>query len=222
MKVVLLLILVLLTALGWSQSTWHKGISFQLGTSTIINVNKENGKVNELESPNYSLKPSFGLGLKTQYNKGLRWTYFLQSNYQQRGAIFDRDFNDGPSYKFNYLDCVLGTSYELVSLAKNKHLQLRTGIYSSLLLNAFRANSIEMVNLGSEINRFDAGWVVATGLDLPRLNTDEVQITLFGQLGFFQLFRGSFMDNGLTGNNLIFGFQMDYLFGKSKNKPTTE
>ena len=62
----------------------------------------------------------------------------------------------------------------------------------------------------------DFSALANVGLNIPRVEKDVIQLSLFANAGFKTVFGGVLADNGQVGKNLVIGLQVGYLFGFTK------
>ena len=76
----------------------------------------------------------------------------------------------------------------------------------------------ESYNLINDSKMSDFGAFASVGLNIPRVEKDVIQLSLFANTGFKNVFSGALLDNGMVGKNLLFGLQVGYLFGFNKKE----
>lgn len=218
-KYFLLIIFVELFVFGKAQSGFKIGVNYVFGGSTYYGAKANSTHMNGTELPIYSIKSSNGTGVKLLYIFKEKWGVNLALSYQQRGAIFDKGiYSYNPRYRFNYADINLGVSFQTKEIFKNSRLCFNiSGIYSRLL-NSQRVNNYESYNLIDDSEPGDFGALASVGLNICRLERDVIQISIFGNTGFKNVFAGVLAENGQTGKNLLFGLQLGYLFGFNKKQ----
>ena len=86
------------------------------------------------------------------------------------------------------------------------------------LLNSQRVNNYEAYNLVNDSKATDFSSLASVGLNIPRVEKDIIQISLFANAGFKTVFGGVLADNGQVGKNLVIGLQIGYLFGFNKKE----
>jgi hypothetical protein len=64
----------------------------------------------------------------------------------------------------------------------------------------------------------DFSALANVGLNIPRVEKDVIQLSLFANAGFKTVFGGVLADNGQVGKNLVIGLQVGYLFGFTKKE----
>jgi hypothetical protein len=171
------------------------------------------------ELPIYSMKISNGIGAKGLYAINDKLGITFNAFYQQRGAIFDRGiYTYNPSYKFNYLDLMLGVAYQTKEIIKKSKLCFNLAGGYNRLLNSQRVNNYEAYNLVNDSKATDFSSLASVGLNIPRVEKDIIQISLFANAGFKTVFGGVLADNGQVGKNLVIGLQIGYLFGFNKKE----
>lgn len=217
-NIFVLLPLILITLSSKAQSKFRLGVNYNFGASTYYGNKMGAMEMNGSEMPVYSLKLSSGMGAKFQYSIKEKWAINLNGSYQQRGAIFDKGmYSYNPRYKFNYLDIAVGTSYQTKELIKKSRLCFSIAGTYNLLLNSQRVNNYESYNLINDSKMSDFGAFASVGINVPRVEKDVIQLSLFANSGFKNVFSGVLLDNGMVGKNLLFGLQIGYLFGFNKN-----
>lgn len=216
-NIFLITVLLCATKITYSQSRFKVGVYYNFGASTYYGNKMSTMEMNGSEMPVYSLKLSSGMGAKFQYSIKEKWAINLNASYQQRGAIFDKGmYSYNPRYKFNYLDLAFGTSYQTKEVIKRSSLCFSIAGTYNLLLNSMRVNNYESYNLINDSKMSDFGAFASIGLNIPRVEKDVIQLSLFANAGFKNVFSGVLLDNGMVGKNLLFGLQIGYLFGFSK------
>ena len=209
--------LVFVTILASAQSSFKIGVSYNFGASTYYGNKMDNMAMNGIKMPIYSMKIDNGMGIKFQYYFQEKWSVHLSALYQQRGAQFDkRMYSYSPRYKFNYLDVALGVSYQTKEIIKKSKLFFNIAGTYNRLLNSQRVNNYESYNLINDSQSNDFGALASFGLNIPRVEKDLIQLSLFSNVGFKNVFGGVLAKNGQVGKNLLFGLQIGYLFGFDK------
>lgn len=211
----LILILSLLNfQIGFSQSNFKIGSYYNFGASSYYGNKMTSMSANIMDMPVYSAKLSTGMGVKFQYALKEKWGVTLSSGYQQRGAMFDKGlYSYNPRYKFNYLDVALGMSYQTKELFKKVRLYFNVAATYHKLLNSLRVNNYESYNLKNDSKMNDFGALATVGFNIPRVEKDVIQVSLFTNAGFQNVFSGVLLENGQIGKNILFGIQVGYLFG---------
>ncbi|MBI3518898.1 MAG: hypothetical protein HY062_06025 [Bacteroidetes bacterium] len=216
-NIFVILTLTLVTLFSKAQSNFRLGVNYNFGASTYYGNKMSTMEMNGSEMPVYSLKLSTGMGAKIQYSIKEKWLINLNGSYQQRGAMFDKGmYSYNPRYKFNYLDLVLGASYQTKEVIRKSRLCFSIAGTYNLLLNSARVNNYESYNLMNDSKMNDFGAFASVGLNIPRVEKDVIQLSLFANTGFKNVFGGVLLDNGMVGKNLLFGLQIGYLFGFDK------
>lgn len=216
-NVFLILPLMFTTSFSKAQSNFRMGVNYNFGASTYYGNKMSAMEMSGSEMPVYSLKLSSGMGAKFQYSIKEKWAINLNGYYQQRGAIFDKGmYSYNPRYKFNYLDLAFGGSYQTKEVIKKSRLCFSVAGTYNLLLNSLRVNNYESYNLMDDSEMSDFGAFASAGLNIPRVEKDVIQLSLFANAGFKNVFGGVLLDNGMIGKNLLFGLQVGYLFGFNK------
>lgn len=216
---VLSILLVFISQIAFSQSALKIGPYSNMGVSSYYGSNTSVMNTNETDMPVYSLKLTSGIGLKVQYSISEKWGIQLLTSYQQRGAMFDKGkYNYTPAYKFNYLDFALGITYHTKELIKTSRLFFSIAGSYNYLLNSARKNNFETYNLINDSQRTDFGINTNVGISIPRVEKDLIQLSLFTNVGFQNVFGGVLKENGQIGKNVLFGIQLGYLFGCDKKQ----
>lgn len=210
----LILLLAFCFLFSKGQSGFKAGIQYVFAGSTYYGAAKNNPHQHETELPVYSLKSSFGTGIKCQYFLKDKWAINLTLSYQQKGAMFDKGVYDfTPRYKFNYMDVGLGACFQTHEIFKKTRLYFGIGGLYSKLLNSYRVNNFESYSLTNDSETSDFGALADVGFNITRLERDVIQISIFGNTGFKNVFSGVLAENGQIGKNLLFGLKVGYLFG---------
>jgi hypothetical protein len=216
-NIFVILPMIVITLFSKAQSNFKMGVNYNFGASTYYGNKMGAMEMNGSEMPIYSLKLSNGMGVKFQYSINEKWAMNVNASYQQRGAIFDKGmYSYNPRYKFNYLDLAFGTSYQTKEIIKKSRLCFSIAGTYNLLLNSQRVNNYESYNLMNDSQMSDFGVFASVGLNIPRVEMDVIQISLFANSGFKNAFSGVLLDNGMVGKNLLFGLQLNYLLGFNK------
>ena len=218
MKSIFLILTIAFIAQATSaQSKFKAGVNYNIGTSTYYGskMNSIHGAGNEM--PVYALKISNGMGVKFLYNINDKFALTLNTACQQRGAIFDKGmYAYTPAYEFNYLDVMLGIAYQTKEVIKKSKLCFNISGGYNRLLNSQRINNYESYNLVNDAIANDFSALANVGLNIPRVEKDVIQLSLFANAGFKTVFGGVLADNGQVGKNLVIGLQVGYLFGFTK------
>jgi len=218
-KIFLILAIVSLLPIVKAQSKFKIGINYNIGTSTYYGskMNSIHGAGDEM--PVYAMKVSNGMGVKFFYNMNEKFALTLNTAYQQRGAIFDKGmYAYSPAYEFNYLDAMLGIAYQTKEIIKKSKLCFNISGGYNRLLNSQRVNNYESYNLVNDAKKNDFSAFASVGLNIPRVEKDIVQLSLFSNAGFKNVFGGVLANNGQVGKNLVIGLQIGYLFGFTKKE----
>lgn len=215
------LIIQLIFASHWAfaQSKIKIGINYNSGVSTYYGAKMNSMNMNGNEHPIYSMKLSQGMGVKLIYAINDKLGIMFNTAYQQRGAMFDKGINAyTPMYKFNYLDAMLGVTYQTKEIIKKSKLFFNLSGGYNRLLNSQRVDNYESYNLINDSQMNDFSSLISIGLNIPRVEKDVIQISLFANTGFKTVFSGVLADNKQVGKNLLFGLQIGYLFGFDKKE----
>jgi hypothetical protein len=216
-----LLLKMLVSSFAQDVSRFKFGTVNTLGFSNYYYTNAQ--QLPNIKNPEYSFKTALGTGFKLQYGLKEKYGLCLMGTYQQRGAHVDNGINNYKiTYQINYLDLSLGLYYQTREVYKRYrlHYSLKTSVHA--MLSSYRANSLESYNMKKDINTFDNGVYASFGYDLPRINLDVLQVHLFANMGFRNVFGGILALNGNTGKNFIYGIEIAYLFGYNKRKTKKE
>ena len=207
------------TQVAHAQSKFKLGIGYNLGASNYYGNKMSSKHMTGDELPIYSMKISNGMGAKTLYSINDKFGIIFSAFYQQRGAIFDKGmYTYNPSYKFNYLDLILGVAYQTKEIIKKTKLCFNAAGGYNRLINSQRVNNYESYNLVNDSKATDFSSLASVGLNIPRVEKDIIQISLFANAGFKTVFGGVLADNGQVGKNLVIGLQIGYLFGFNKKE----
>ncbi len=202
-----------------AQSKFKFGPTYNLGISSFYGNKMGAMEMNGAEMQVFSSKTSSGVGAKFQYSINNHLALNLNTAYQQRGAIFDKGMYDyNPRYQLHYLDLILGASFQTKELIKKSKLCFSIAGTYNTLLKSLRTNSYESYNIMSDSKMSDIGTLLSIGLNIPRLENDILQASLFTNLGFNNVFSGEIAKNGIMGKNIVYGIQVAYLFGFQKEK----
>ncbi len=213
----LILLLVFANLFAKAQSNFRMGVNYNFGASTYYGTKMSNMSMSNNETFVYSPKLSSGMGAKFQYSIKEKWGINLGVLHQQRGATFDKGmYSYTPRYKFNYLDATLGVFYQTKEVFKKSRICFNFAGTYSRLLNSQRVNNYESYNLINDSKTTDFGAFGSVGLNIPRVEKDVIQLSLFANTGFKNVFSGILAENGQIGKNLLLGLQVTYLFGFAK------
>ena len=167
-------------------------------------------------APDFSLKSSFGTGIKIEHLLNEKWGWNTFLIWQQMGAKFDEATCDcPPHYRLNYADLWIGAKYNL-NPGKKQSFYINAGVTSNLLLQAYRVNSYESVIISDDIKPFDFGTFAALGFAFKLWDKDILQASLFYTGGFRNLFSGILEMNSVYGKNMYTGIQFSYMIGITK------
>jgi len=218
-SIFLILTIAFIAQVASAQSKFKAGVNYNIGTSTYYGskMNNIHGAGNEM--PVYAVKISNGMGVKFLYNINDKFALTLNTAYQQRGAIFDKGmYAYTPAYEFSYLDVMLGIAYQTKEVIKKSKLCFNISGGYNRLLNSQRVNNYESYNLVNDAIANDFSALANVGLNIPRVEKDVIQLSLFANAGFKTVFGGVLSDNGQVGKNLVIGLQVGYLFGFTKKE----
>lgn len=201
----------------FSQSNFKFGINSNIGASSFYGNKMSNMESNGSPDLIYSMKTTIGFGAKALYSLNEKLALNLNTTYQQRGSKFDKGvYSYTPSYNFNYLDIAIGISYQTKEIIKKSKLFFNLSGGYNILLNSERSNNYESYNLMNDSKMSDFAATLNIGLNIPRVEKDLFQLSLFANTGFQNVFGGFLLENGQIGKNISFGLQVAYLFGKEK------
>lgn len=218
-QIFLIPLLVFVTQVAYAQSKFKVGVGYNIGVSTYYGNKMSGMNMTGDEMPTYSTKISNGMGAKALYAINDKLGITFNAFYQQRGAIFDKGmYTYSPNYKFNYLDLMLGFSYQTKEIIKKSKLCFNISGGYNRVLNSQRVNNYESYNLVNDAKTNDLGALASVGLNIPRVEKDIIQLSLFANAGFKTVFGGVLEDNGQVGKNLVIGLQIGYLFGFTKKE----
>lgn len=166
-----------------------------------------------------SMKLNAGAGLKAEYFFSEKWGMFLQTGFQQRGAIFKEYMDDyKPRYRLNYWDVMAGGAFRTKGLMKNHQFIINLGVTQHTLPEANRVYNTGSDNISDEFKKVDVGLFLGIGGNIPVSGKDIFQIQLFANAGMLQTFSGNLAMIGMSGTNFLTGIQIAYLIGKSEKK----
>lgn len=215
MKNVFFTLLIFLSAQVFAQKKIFIGPIYQYGYSSFwgkSDMDMGSGQV----APDFSLKSSFGTGLKVEHLLNEKWGWNTFLLWQQRGAKFDEATCDcPPHYRLNYADLWLGIKYNLNPGKKHSY-YVNAGSTFNMLLQAYRVNSYESVIITDDIKPVDFGTFAAFGFDLKLWDKDILQASIFYSGGFRNVFSGILEMNSVYGKNMYSGIQLSYLIGITK------
>jgi len=216
----LLIACCLLPIISSAQSKFMFGQYYSFGASSMYG-NKMTMAGNAMTSGapmiEYGLKLSGGTGLRSEYLLNEKIGITLNVGYTQRGAKFDMDMADySPRYRFSYIDIMLGAKYRTKELIGKSKLFFSLGGSQHTLINAYRVNSYNAVNIMDDMQMMDWGAFAGVGIDMPVFSKDILQIQLLANSGFKSVFGGVMEKNGIQGKNILYGLQVSYLLGFKK------
>lgn len=208
----------------FAQSKFTIGPSYIFGLTSIYGSNM-NGNMSgmsmgsSMSSMTYGVKMSLGAGLRSEYFLNEKIGITLNAGYMQRGAKFDMDMADySPRYRFSYIDIMLGAKYRTKELIGKSKLFFSIGGSQHTLINAYRVNSYNAVNIMDDMQMMDWGAFAGVGIDVPVFNKDVLQVQLLANSGFKSVFGGVMEMNGMKGKNILYGLQVSYLLGLKKKE----
>lgn len=212
----------LITGAAIAQQKFRFGASYNLSASTILSSamsGMSSGMSNTSMNSKLGLKLNPGASLRAEYFFNDKWGMYLQSGYQERGAIFKEYMDDyKPRYRLNYWDVNLGAQFKTKGIMKRPQFLVNLGITQHTLLSASRVYDTGSDNITEEFKTNNIGVFLGIGGNIPMFEKDVFQILLFGNYGITQLYSGNFAKNGMSGKNLLYGIQLSYLLGKPVSK----
>ncbi|MES2397501.1 MAG: outer membrane beta-barrel protein [Bacteroidota bacterium] len=214
------LCIMLVTGSAFSQSKFRLGVTYNLSASTILSSDMSgmSGTMPDAQMK-LGMKLNPGAALRAEYFFTEKYGLYLQTGYQQRGAIFKEFMDDyKPRYRLNYWDVNLGGQFKTKGLMKGHQFLVNLGITQHTLLSASRVYDTGSDNITEEFKMNNMGVFLGIGGNTPMFEKDIFQILLFGNYGISQLYSGNFEKNGMMGKNLLFGIQLSYLLGKPASK----
>lgn len=203
-----------------AQSKFMFGQYYSFGASSMYG-NKMTMSGNAMKSGapmiEYGLKLSGGTGLRSEYLLNEKIGITLNVGYTQRGAKFDMGMADySPRYRFSYIDIMLGAKYQTKEIIGKSKLFFSIGGSQHTLIDAYRVNSYNAVNIIDDMQMRDWGAFAGVGIDIPVFSKDVLQVQLLANSGFKNVFGGVMEMNGIQGKNILYGFQVSYLLGFKK------
>lgn len=220
MKKIAFLILIFCVSQSQAQSKFNIGPVYSIGASNISGSNSMGGMHmgNETDSK-MSMKLNAGAGLKAEYFFSEKWGLFLQTGFQQRGAIFKEYMDDyKPRYRLNYWDVMAGGAFRTKGLMKNHQFTINLGVTQHTLLEANRVYDTGSDHITNEFKKVDIGLFLGIGGNIPVSGKDVFQLQFFANAGMLQAFSGNLDMNGMSGRNFLTGIQITYLIGKPEKK----
>lgn len=206
---VLLVMFALRGTLTFAQSKLTIGSSYIFGLTSIYGSNRS-GNMSGM---------NMGSGLRSEYFLNEKIGITLNAGYMQRGTKFDMDMAGySPRYHFSYIDILLGAKYRTKELIGKSKLFFSLGGSQHTLVNAYRVNSYNAVNIMDDMQMMDWGAFAGIGIDMPVFTKDVLQVQLLANSGFKSVFRGVMEMNGIQGKNVLYGFQVSYLLGFKKKE----
>lgn len=225
---VLLVVFALIGTLTFAQSKLTIGPSYILGLTSIYGSSMSGNMSgmnmgSSMGSMAYGVKMSLGAGLRSEYFLNEKIGITLNAGYMQRGAKFDMDMADySPRYRFSYIDIMLGAKYRTKELIGKSKLFFSLGGSQHTLINAYRVNSYNAVNIMDDMQMMDWGAFAGIGIDMPVFSKDVLQLQLIANSGFKSVFGGVLEMNGMKGKNILYGLQVSYLLGFKKKESETK
>lgn len=201
-----------------AQSKLQIGPVYNISASTILSNgnSRMSGMAMGNSQPNWGVKLNPGVFLKAEYMFSEKIGAYLQTGYQQRGAIF-KDYMDDykPRYRLNYLDVNLGVQLTPIKNIGKLGFVTSIGITQHTLLSADRVYDTGSDNIFSDFNSNTFGIYTALGCNISLFDKNILQLLVFGNYSLSQIYRADMQRNGMMGKNLLFGLQIGYLLGKS-------
>ncbi len=195
-----------------AQSKFMFGSSYSFAASSIYGTKMS--MTSGTTMTEYGLKLNGGVGLRSEYFFSEKLGITLNAGYMQRGTKFDMDMaNYSPRYRFSYIDIMLGAKYRTKELIDKSKLFFSLGGSQHTLINAYRVNSYNAVNIMDDMQMIDWGAFVGIGIDMPVFSKDVLQVQLLANSGFKSVFGGVMEMNGMQGKNILYGLQVSYLLG---------
>lgn len=209
----------LVTSSAFSQSKFRLGVAYNLGASTILSSNMSGMSGMPDSQMKLGMKLNPGTGLRAEYFFTEKWGAYIQTGYQQRGAVFTDYMDDyKPRYRLNYWDVNLGAQFKTKGFMKGHEFLINLGATQHTLLSASRVYDAGSDNIIDEFKKNNIGAFLGIGGNIPLFEKDIFQILLFGNYGITELYSGNFAKNGMSGKNLLYGIQLSYLIGKPASK----
>lgn len=199
------------TNLLFAQTGFNIGGSFNYAPSTLMNATSPHDETG-LDF-DFKLKNSIGGQLDFAYFIKPNWSIIASAGYLQRGVIFaNSEANYLPRYRFSNLDFSLGTAYHFIS-EKRLTPFVSISLTQHNLLTASLKNSFEELNIKNDISKADVGLLLAVGSDYKLSEKNTIQLSLFYNQGFVNVFSGVYRENGLKAYNSVMGLKVGYNFG---------
>jgi outer membrane protein W len=211
MKRIIFFICVMMTThLLFAQNGLNIGASFNFAPSSLMNATRPHEETG-LDF-DFKFKNSLGGQLNFVYFIKPNWSISASAGYLQRGARFaDPEADYLPRYRFSYLDLSLGAAYHFQTEKK-----LSPFISASLtqhnLLRAVHKNSFEETDIKNDISKTDVGLLLSAGTDYKISEKQTLQLSIFYNQGFVNVFNGVFKENGLKAYNSVMGVKAGYNF----------
>ena len=187
------------------------GVSFNYAPSTLINATSPQ-EIPALDFE-FKLKNSIGGQLDFAYFINPVWSIIASAGYLQRGATFSNiEAEYLPRYRFSYIDFSLGTAYHF-NLEKRYSPFVSLSLTQHNLLTASLKNSFEELTIQDDISTTDVGLLLAVGTDYKLSPKNTVQLSIFYNQGFINVFNGIYRENGLKAYHSVMGIRAGYCFG---------
>jgi outer membrane protein W len=215
-RILFFLCVMMMTNLLFAQTGFNMGVSFNYAPSTLINATSPQ-EIPALDF-DFKLKNSIGGQLDFAYFINPVWSIIASAGYLQRGATFaNPEAEYLPRYRFSYLDFSLGTTYHF-NLEKRYSPFVSLSLTQHNLLTASLKNSFEELTIKDDISTTDVGLLLAVGTDYKLSTKKTIQLSLFYNQGFVNVFNGIYRENGLKAFNSVFGIRAGYSFGVMQKK----
>lgn len=214
----------LMGTITFAQSKFTIGPSYTMGLTSIYGSTMSTSMSGmnmgtTMNNTDYGAKMSIGAGLRSEYFLSEKMGIILDAGYMQRGAMFDMNMADySPRYRFSYFDIKLGAKYKSKELIGKSKLFFSLGGSQHTLIEGYRLNSYNAVNILDDVQMVDWGAFVGLGVDIPVQGVNILQLQLLANSGFKNVFGGVLEMNGLQGKNILYGLQISYLFGLKKKE----
>ena len=158
MKRTIFLIFTCFVLQSQAQSKFNIGPVYSIGASNILMTSMNGMNMNGEMNSEMSMKINVGAGLKAEYFFKEKWGLFLQTGFQQRGALFKEYMDDfKPRYRLNYWDAILGGAFRTKGIMKNHQLSIYLGVSQHTLLDANRVYDTGSDYIKDEFKKVDVG-----------------------------------------------------------------
>lgn len=223
-KLILFMLIPFVVINSSAQSNFMFGPSYTFGVSSIYGTKMPGMDMSSTSvMTEFGMKFNLGVGLTAEYFFNQKFGIVIQSGFMQRGAKFDIGMADyGPRYRFSYIDVMAGAKYRTAEIIGKSKLFFSLGGSQHTLVNAYRVNSYNAVNIKKDIQMIDFGAFVGMGIDIPSFSNNVLQVQLFANSGFKSVFGGVLEMNGMQGKNILYGLGINYLLGSKKKEYDTQ